>query len=397
MGDNTANAGITIDDIKLISDPYDMEMLAIESPLPHSCDIGSNNSVSIKFADHRGVSGCIPIKYRINNGTIISECAISSGPNNTYTFTSKPNFTTLGIYLLEVWTDHAADTYHINDTIRTIIYNKPVVNQYPYYENFENGTGFWHAEGYKNSWQYGTPSSYKINKAASGTKTWKTTLQGQYNENEQSFLYSPCFDISRLISPYLSFNIAMDLEQCGQFVCDKFWMEYSTDGKSWNKLGAYGQGINWYNRPTDNIWDSANHTTWHIAGIALPTGLKQIQFRYVLSSDAYTSREGIAIDDVQVFDRQINTANLPWRLFPNPVTNSASLLTTHIAGSDVIINVFNAVGQLVHHQNFSASGFVDNTLINMQHLAPGVYAIQVQVAINKKVFRGVNQYISCYR
>ncbi len=389
MGDDISNAGITIDDVKLISDPYDIQMLSIESPITHSCNIGSTTTINVKFADHRGVSGCIPIKYRINNSSIISECAISTGTTNTYTFTAKPNFTTFGTYLLEVWTDHLSDTYHNNDTIKTIIYNKPVVTQYPYFENFENSTGFWHAKGYKSSWQYGTPSSYKINKAASGTKAWKTSLKGQYNENEQSYLYSPCFDVSSLISPYLSFNLAIDLEQCGQFICDKFWMEYSNDGKTWSKLGTYGQGINWYNRKTDNVWDSANHTNWHMAGITLPTGLKQVQFRFVLSSDAYTTREGVAIDDVQVFDQQTNSSNLPWRLFPNPVITSASLLTTHPVGSSVTIKVFNSAGQLVHKQNFSASGFVDNTSINMQQLASGVYAIQVDDGINQKVFRAV--------
>ncbi len=389
MGDNISNAGITIDDMKLISNPYDIQMLSIESPVTHGCNAGS--SVIVRFADHRGVATCIPIKYRINNGNIISECAVSNGINGTYTFTAKPNISSFGNYTVEVWTDHPSDTYRNNDTISTIIYNKPVVTQFPYYESFENGTGYWHTEGYLNSWQYGTPSSYKINQAASGTKAWKTALRGQYNENEQSYLYSPCFNISNLQSPFLSFNMALDLEDCGQFICDKAWIEYSADGKTWSKLGSYGQGINWYNRKNDNVWDSANYTNWHMAGFALPSGLQQIQFRFVLFSDTYTTREGIAIDDVQLFDQQNNLSDLNWRLYPNPASTAASLLSTHTAGSNVTVQLFNSIGQLVLQQNFTASGFVDNTILNVDRLAKGVYAVKTTDGTNTKILRLVKQ------
>ena len=55
-----------------------------------------------------------------------------------------------------------------------------------------------------NSWEYGTPAATKINGAASGSKAWKTSLTGNYKDQQLSYLYSPCFDISGLTNPTLS-------------------------------------------------------------------------------------------------------------------------------------------------------------------------------------------------
>ena len=52
----------------------------------------------------------------------------------------------------------------------------------------------------------------KINRAASGSKAWKTNLAGNYNDLEKSYLYSPCFDISGMTNPTLSFNVAWILK-----------------------------------------------------------------------------------------------------------------------------------------------------------------------------------------
>jgi hypothetical protein len=386
MGDNTSSNGITIDDVKLLSAPYDVELVSIEDPSIHSCSFSQDVPLTIKYRDHRGISGCIPIKYRIQGGPVTTECFVSSG-TGTYTFVNKLNLPATGTYMLEVWVDHPADSYRNNDTVRTTISNQPVLNNFPYIEHFENGTGNWHPEGYHSSWQYGPPASLKINKAASGTKAWKTSLRGQYNENELSYLYSPCFDISTLALPYLTFNIAVDLEQCRPFVCDKSWVEYSANGKTWIKLGAYGQGINWYNRQGENVWDSANHTTWHMAGIDLPSGLNQLQLRFVISSDQSVTREGVAIDDIRIFDKQVNPSHLDWKLYPNPTTGVTSLLSNHEPGKTVSLQLFNAAGQLIHHQTFVASGFPDNTDLNLSAFPKGVYALKVEDGGNKKVFK----------
>ncbi len=389
MGDDVSNNGITIDDVTLTSNPYDVELISIDSPLINSCGLGNDVPIKVRYIDHRGISGCIPVKYRINNGAVVSECILSNG-TGVYTFSTKGNFSSFGSHLLEVWSDHPADTYRNNDTVRIIIRNKPVVTTFPYNENFENNFATWHTEGYKSSWELGSPSSLKIKSAASGLKAWKTKLRGQYNENEHSYLYSPCFDISRLSSAFLSFNIALDLEQCNPFVCDKLWLEYSPDGKTWSKLGSYGQGINWYNNKTENVWDSANFTNWHIAGIALPSSATPIQFRFVLQSDAGVTREGVAIDDIQIFDRQIS--NDPgWLVFPNPVNDVLQIVSNHSVGSNVTLSIFDASGRKLLIQNFTATGLLDKNTLDLNRLPAGLYALSISDGTNNKVFKIIKQ------
>jgi hypothetical protein len=322
----------------------------------------------------------------VNGGPVVSECIASSG-SDRFTFTAIPALPT-GDHFIDVWIDHPADTYRRNDSILNFrIVNKPIINVFPYFENFESGTGNWHAEGYRSSWEYGMPSSFKINTAASGTKAWKTSLRGQYNELEKSYLYSPCFDVSLLAQPYLGFKMALDLEECGQFVCDKAWMEYSTDGKTWTKLGAFGQGVNWYNNSAENVWDSSAFTTWHVTGIELPAGSTSLRLRFVLESDAGITREGIAIDDVQVYDRQQQPSDPQWILSPNPTTGLTKLTSVHEPGRKVSLDIFSASGQLVFQNSFTASGFADNSTLNLTLLASGVYFLEVSDGINRKVFK----------
>jgi hypothetical protein len=85
-------------------------------------------------------------------------------------------------------------------------------------------------------------------------------------------------------------------------LCDGAWVEYSADGISWSKLGLSGQGTNWYNQSVDQLWSIQDYTRWHVATIPLPAGLNRLRLRFVLSSDPAVNREGLAIDDVHVYD-----------------------------------------------------------------------------------------------
>ncbi|MES1219226.1 MAG: T9SS type A sorting domain-containing protein, partial [Bacteroidota bacterium] len=189
--------------------------------------------------------------------------------------------------------------------------NSPIIASFPYLQNFEADNGSWYTGGKKTSWEYGTPASQKINRAASGSKAWKTSLVGSYNDLETSYLYSPCFDVTSLSHPTLSFSVALDLEDCGTTLCDAAYLEYSEDGNNWTRLGTFGSGTNWYNKngtaPNKNVWSIQDYTHWHVATISLPTGTTHpLRLRFVMDSDPYTSREGIAIDDIHVYDSVYN-------------------------------------------------------------------------------------------
>ncbi|MFI5187187.1 MAG: S8 family serine peptidase [Chitinophagales bacterium] len=310
-----ANAdGYTFEDIHLYKAIDDIQMISIDTPGVNSCGLNATTpiKVSVRNSVNTTISN-IPVKFQVDGGSVISETIPSIGGNATvqYTFSTTANLSSPGTHAIEVWVDYPTDSYRQNDTANRTIVNSPVISSFPYLENFESGNGSWYPGGVRNSWEYGTPASNKINSAASGSKAWKTRLAGNYNDLELSYLYSPCFDISGMTNPTLSLSLALDLEDCGASLCDGAWVEYSADGITWNKLGAFGSGTNWYNKnySGDQLWNIQNYTRWHVATSALPAGLSRLRLRIVMNSDPAVNREGIAVDDIHIYDNTMGIYN----------------------------------------------------------------------------------------
>ncbi|MCR6720493.1 MAG: S8 family serine peptidase [Chitinophagaceae bacterium] len=307
--DRKSGSGYTIDDVRLYYVTDDIQLISIENPITASCGLNTSTPVRVVVRNSaNGVINNIPVSYRVNGQNITTEIipAIPANTAITYTFNQGANMSGFGSYKLETWVSLATDDFQDNDTARVVLQNSPVINQFPYLQDFETGENYWFADGKNSSWEFGTPASVKIKTAASGNNAWKTTLSGNYNDLEHSYLYSPCFDISGMTSPILSFSTALDIEDCGTALCDGAWVEYSTDGINWNILGNRGEGKNWYDKnfSTGHVWAVQNYTNWHVASIPLPTGYNNLRIRFVMKSDPYVSREGIAVDDIHIFDLQ---------------------------------------------------------------------------------------------
>ncbi len=305
--DDNKFAGYTFDDVRLYLATNDLQLIAIDTPYIYSCGLSDQVPVRIKVRNSMSAAlNNIPVAYSINGGSAVNEI-ISSIPANTtalYIFSTKANLSASGTYTITTSVNMPGDNVPENNQQSAEIKNQPVISSFPYFENFESSDGSWYAKGTNSSWQFGTPASRTINAAASGTKAWKTGLAGTYNSNELSYLYSPCFNINALTTPTLSFSMAYDLEDCTQYgvVCDAGWVEYSYDGVVWQKLGSSGSGTNWYDYASSQIWTRSNKTYWHVATIALPKQTGNISLRFVMSSDDDVNREGIAIDDIHIFD-----------------------------------------------------------------------------------------------
>lgn len=323
--DRETAAGYTFDDIRVYEVMNDMQMISIDTPVSASCGLNATVPVEISVRNSSGITvSNVPVRYRINNGAWQTGTIPSIGPDATvqYTFPATGDFSAYGTYTVEAVAEFATDNFRDNDTLVRIVTNTPVVSSFPYLENFEAGNGYWHADGRNSSWQYGTPVSTRINRAASGTKAWKTNLEANHNDNESSYLYSPCFDIAGMTTPTLSFSLALDLEDCGTTLCDGAWVEYSLDGITWTKLGASGSGTNWYNSAPNQVWSVQNYTRWHVATIPLPTGINRLRLRFAMHSDPYVSREGIAIDDIHIYDNTKGIYN--GSTMGSPVTQTVS-------------------------------------------------------------------------
>ena len=299
--------GMTFDNFKIYTVTNDASMASVVSPLPANCGLPSSVPLTIKV--HNGVKNTlhnIQVFYSFDGGPTFTGSidSLKGKSDINYTFTQSLSISFGATHSLNVWLKVAGDSYTLNDSMLNYhIRNTRVIASYPYLENFESGDGGYYSDGINNSWQYGTPASQKINKAASGTKAWKTNLSGNYNNLETSYLYTPCFDISQLKTPMLSFSTAMEIENCGKTLCDAAYIEYSFDGGTWRKLGRTGIGTNWYDS-SYNLWNSQKDTRWHVATIpvaVLGSG-SIIHFRFVLSSDPGATFEGLAIDDVHLYD-----------------------------------------------------------------------------------------------
>ena len=294
--------GYTFDNLSLSQAFNDVAVAKIISPDTRGCSLSATNPISIRVKNYNNVLlNNLSVSYQINGGTIVTESipAIAANQSLDYTFTQRANMAAFVDYNINVWVKYGPDSYAANDSILNFsVHNSPTINTYPYYEGFELSNGNYYTKGSRVSWQWGTPNATIINKAANGTKAWVTNLTGNYNDNETSYLLSPCFDLSSLIKPVLSFSHIFDVE----LDYDYTWVEYSTDGIIWQKLGAVSNGTNWYDNTALTNWRLSNKK-WHVASINLPAGLASVRFRFVLSSDAGVTYEGVGIDDIRVHEQ----------------------------------------------------------------------------------------------
>ena len=309
--DNESGAGYSFDNIRLYRAIDDIQLVSIDTPLVVSCGLSAAVSVRVTVRNTSGAAvNNVPVILKVDGSVISTEHIITIPANDTVHYTFSPgtaNLSAPGNHSVEVWVFYASDNFRENDTARITVNSLPYITSFPYLENFESNNGYWYSlSAERSSWQYGTPNSPKITRAASGSKAWKTNLIGYYNDLELSYLYSPCFNVSGMTTPTLSFSLALDIEDCGVSLCDAAWVEYSNDGgMTWNKLGAFGQGTNWYNKnySGNHVWSKQDYTRWHVATTALPTtNNSSLRFRFVFDSDEGLSKDGIAIDDIHIYD-----------------------------------------------------------------------------------------------
>lgn len=377
---NDYGNGLTIDNFKLYSVKNDVQLLGVVNPVKLNCGLGNSESVTVKIYNSDNLpQKNIQVFYRLDNGNTIAENIDSLGAKDTmnYTFLQPANLAQIGDHSLDVWLVAVGDTYTGNDSVLDYsLRNQPVVSAFPYLENFEQNDGNWFSQGINNSWEYGEPNGAKIKDAASGTKAWVTNLTGSYNNNEESYLYSPCFDVSGLQNPMLSFSLSTDIENCGDEICDKAYVEYSEDGIKWSKLGSYGNGTNWYNNETVQIWNEQDNTRWRVASQLLPKS-SSLKLRFVFISDMGAAREGIAIDDIHIFDLKYPVYDAAINEYQ---TIASDTMQRFIVGGKIIAEILtssSSVGNMdasFYHHSVTYSPFVN------QYYLPGNFSIKAENA-----------------
>jgi hypothetical protein len=245
----------------------------------------------------------ISIRYSLNNGPYTDPLLANLNARSVRDIALQElDLTAYGRYVLDIVVSYPEDSYRANDTLRDIeIFTVPSIDEYPYLEDFEESNGGWFTNGENNSWEWGAPEAELINKPAEGSNAWVTDLDGNHNDLELSYLQSPCFDLTGLQNPMLSFAHSYILEE--NF--DYLWVEYTENEQDWHILGSRGEGHNWYNADFEEAWDSI-HTVWHVASIPFPIDTiedpSRIRIRFVMDSDLFVNEEGVAIDMVHVHE-----------------------------------------------------------------------------------------------
>ena len=205
---------------------------------------------------------------------------------------------------------------------------------YPYVQGFEANDGGWIPGGTSSDWEWGTPTKPVITTAGTGARCWVTgTLTGgAYNNSENSFLVSPCFNFSTLQYPEIRFKLFWETER--RF--DGASFEYSIDGGgSWTTLGDANSnnncnGSNWFNAGSINFlsnrpgwsgnsqansgsclggegsggWLTARHT------LRLIAGQTNVRFRFTFGAGTTCNAyDGFAIDDIEISEAPIDNAS----------------------------------------------------------------------------------------
>jgi hypothetical protein len=302
--DGNIDDGYTFDDITITLTTDDMTMMQLVAPSTNNvCALTSAETITVQVKNYStSTLNNVPVSYKVDNGTIVTENipTITAGQVLNYSFLQKADLSVFKQYTLATWVDYATDSYRTNDTITTTFQTTPLITSYPYLESFESSAGNWHTGGLNSSWEWGVPTGTIINKAANGTKAWVTNLNGDYNNNELSYLYSPCFNLSGLTQPVLSFShIFRTEDNCN---CDFHWVEYSTDGINWTKLGTTSSGTNWYDNALYQAW-KISATRWQVSSFDVPVNGSAVRFRIVMYGDPGVTYEGVGIDDIHVFDK----------------------------------------------------------------------------------------------
>lgn len=265
---------------------------------------------------------------------------------------------------------------------------------FPYIQDFETSNGNWTTGGTNSDWTYGTPNKTVISNAASGTKCWIVGgLTGNnYNNGENSWIESPCFDLSGLTNPILSFKVFWETEKKYDGASFKFSIDA---GASWQTLGSFLSnttclGSNWFNtniitslgtdgwsgniQPTSpcpngagngsGAWVTAKHT---LLGLLAQTSVK---FRFTFAAGTQCNAyDGFAIDDFSIMQAPIFNVDYYYNCLTNyavEFNNNSTLCATSFLWN------FNDPNSLSDSTSTSE---------NPTHIfsAPGIYNVKLTV------------------
>jgi PKD repeat protein len=260
-----------------------------------------------------GSASADTILWRFYDGTgaLMDETGMPPGADTLTYFFSGP-----GTYRVELYTtgsggcnNELSKQVNLRSTIRP--------EKEGYVETFDASQGGWtvHSEGQQESWVWGTPD-FEGYEPEPGNQAWFTRLpvSGEdYTEN--SWVMSPCFDLSGMERPVIRMNI---MKSFVPYLNGAVLQYRQGPEAEWQTLGESSPGIEWYNSSEitlkpggsqvgwgmetfdpDREWVNAMHDLDRVAG------LSNVLFRIAIATGGQESfgNQGFAFDDVRIAER----------------------------------------------------------------------------------------------
>ena len=397
---------IAIDDFGIVDVlPQDAGITDIFTPMT-GCGLTSNEDLTLGLANlgTDTILNGVTVNYQISlNGVPGAINSLPSPQDTIFAGVTLPvvisgvNFGTPGTYTVTAWTSGlAGDTNGFNDTTTVDIIHIPIVSSYPYGEDFESGDGGWVVEGQSTTWELATPANVVINSAASGVNSWVTNATGFYNNNEDGYVISPCFDFTNLQSPKIEMAVWWESE----FSWDGAVLQSTVNnGATWVNVGAFGDPDNWYTDNTINGapggsqqgWTGRNgagptggSNGWVIAkhGLDSLAGEPDVRLRVAFGSDGSVPDEGFAFDDIFIFDTPDDDVGVV--AFTSPSESECSSDSTEITVQ--IVN-FGLQTQTNIPVTVNISGAITQTLTGTatDSIAPGDTLLYTVGSVNTNV------------
>jgi hypothetical protein len=287
----------------------DVGVSRLISPL-NGCSHTSHDTIKVMIKNYgaNNIVQSIPVAISINGGisyiTDTLKSGIPYGDSVLFIFRPTINLSVSAIYNTIVKTIMPNDDDITNDIVTSKLYIQPTIDL-PAFETFESNSGIWIPGGIRSSWEWGIPES-SLDPVPSGIKVWDTKLLGNYNNNEYSYIESPCYNFANFDRQLLKFSywLSAELEK------DGFNVYYSiNDGKNWKLLDTnnYNWPLPWYNdtiRATGERGWVGGDASWHSIQQLIPDDLAialKGKIRFVFQSDSNIAARGLAIDDVRIY------------------------------------------------------------------------------------------------
>lgn len=247
-----------------------------------------------------------------------------------------------------------------SDTVTKSIFIRPTITITAdgYLENFEDGDGDWvKDEATINNWSFGTPDRSTINSAASGVNAWYTAFDVDNQVKESSSVISPCFDFTLTYRPMISFKIWRHFDEDANGAALQYRIG---DNNSWEYIGSYRDGIEWYNSTLIKGSPGGEKIGWTTTGtkesswvearndLDVLQGKKDVKFRIAYGSPGDNRpNDGFAFDDIFIGERSRNVLLEHFANASSFASSEATVMIDDITrGNDVdIINI-------QYHTNF---------------------------------------------